>query len=37
MILKPEDIVFLSLTEEKDFLSWFNEKNQNVEVSSRYL
>ena len=22
--LKPEDIVFLSLTEEKDFLSWFN-------------
>ena len=22
--LKPEDIVFLSLNEEKDFLSWFN-------------
>jgi len=22
--LKTEDIVFLSLTEEKDFLSWFN-------------
>ena len=22
--MKPEDIVFLSLTEEKDFLSWFN-------------
>tara|TARA_B110001450_G_scaffold112442_1_gene106193 strand:+ start:61 stop:726 length:666 start_codon:yes stop_codon:yes gene_type:complete len=23
-VLKPEDIVFLSLNEEKDFLSWFN-------------
>ena len=22
--LKPEDVVFLSLSEEKDFISWFN-------------
>ena len=30
--LKPEDIVFLSLTEEKDFLSWFNSgKNPSSE------
>ena len=31
-LLKPEDIVFLSLTEEKDFLSWFNSgKNPSSE------
>ena len=31
--LKPEDIVFLSLTEEKDFLSWFNSgKNPSSEL-----
>ena len=30
--LKPEDIVFLSLNEEKDFLSWFNSgKNPSSE------
>ena len=30
--LKPEDIVFLSLTQEKDFLSWFNSgKNPSSE------
>ena len=30
--LKPEDIVFLSLDEEKDFLSWFNSgKNPSSE------
>ena len=30
--LKPEDIVFLSLAEEKDFLSWFNSgKNPSSE------
>ena len=30
--LKPEDIVFLSLTEEKDFISWFNSgKNPSSE------
>ena len=30
--LKPEDIVFLSLNEEKDFLSWFNTgKNPSSE------
>ena len=30
--LKPEDIVFLSLTEEKDFLYWFNSgKNPSSE------
>jgi len=30
--LKPDDIVFLSLTEEKDFLSWFNSgKNPSSE------
>ena len=31
-LLKPEDIVFLSLSEEKDFLSWFNSgKNPSSE------
>ena len=31
-ILEPEDIVFLSLNEEKDFLSWFNSgKNPSSE------
>ena len=31
-LLKPEDIVFLSLNEEKDFLSWFNSgKNPSSE------
>ena len=30
--LKPEDIVFLSLSEEKDFLSWYNSgKNPSSE------
>ena len=30
--LKPEDVVFLSLNEEKDFLSWFNSgKNPSSE------
>ena len=30
--LKPEDIVFLSINEEKDFLSWFNSgKNPSSE------
>ena len=30
--LKPEDIVFLSLSEEKDFISWFNSgKNPSSE------
>ena len=32
--LKPEDIVFLSLSEEKDFLSWYNSgKNPSSEWS----
>ena len=31
-LLKPEDIVFLSLNEEKDFISWFNSgKNPSSE------
>ena len=28
--LKPEDIVFLSLSEEKDFLSWYNSGNSTL-------
>ena len=31
-LLKPEDVVFLSLSEEKDFISWFNSgKNPSSE------